>query len=81
MNPTNTDSVRELLKRMDKAIAKADPVPLGGGDATRPFLKDGDASMSGLNANLQTLCQSGQVGILHRARPRTGRPDRMQCRA
>ena len=60
MNPTNADRVRKRLKRMDKVVAK-DLVPPGGRDATRPFLENGEASLSALNANLQTLCQAARL--------------------
>ena len=68
-DPTNGDEVRELLRGMDEVTAKADLVPLGGNDAVRPSLENAEASLSGINANLRTLCQAA-----HRARPRAGRP-------
>ena len=46
---------------VDEVIAKADPVPFGN-DAVQPSLgKDGQASLSGLNANLRTLCQAARL--------------------
>jgi hypothetical protein len=39
---------------------EADP-PLGGNNAVRSSLEDGEASLSGLNANLRTLCQAAQL--------------------
>jgi hypothetical protein len=59
---------------VDEVIAKADPVPFGN-DALQPSLgKDGEASLSGLNANLRTLCQALGWPTASRAIPR--RPPR-----